>query len=123
MCETKIVSSPLGPVAGRFVLGLGVAAGLPAALLLVPSATLWLLGALGLTTTWAAVATIIAIRQRADTRLEAPPQTVAPPAPGRAHAEIIASRARRPELAAGAPELTQAEADWIATHQAARRTR
>jgi uncharacterized membrane protein (Fun14 family) len=106
MCETRIVSSPLAPIVGRFALGLGAVVGVGVAVQMVPAVVLWLIGALALVSTWAAIATILLIRQRADTKLAAREQAVAPPAPARAHAEILASRDRRPELAAAAPDLT-----------------
>ncbi len=102
MCETKIVSSPLGPFASRAALGFGATAGLVVALQMVPAAMLWALGALGVAVLWAAIATIIAIRQRADTAHPAPRAThpARPGPPVRAHAEILATRTR-PALETG----------------------
>jgi hypothetical protein len=107
MCQSVIVTSPLAPIVGRFVLGLGAVAGAAGAVQLLPAPVLWMAGALGVTTAWAAIATTLLIRRAADTKLQA---AVATPrrAPARTtvHAAVEARTAPALPAAVGVDAAT-----------------
>jgi hypothetical protein len=103
MCQTTVISSPLAPTLGKLALGVGVGLGLLTGARMLPTPALWGLGALGLTTTWATIATVLLIRRKADIRLQAPA-----PAPARPRArhsvKVLAIRPPAPPAALPAAE-------------------
>src|SRR5688572_16153082 len=95
MCQTTIINSPLAPVLGRFMLGAGATLGLFTGVRLLPDLVLWMGAGLAVTTTWAVIATVLAIRAKTDMRVRVVSRP-APPPPVRHSVRVLEARPAAP---------------------------